>query len=581
MQSSWMKYLVLILFVSTAPRAFAGTCDFLLSSSKVTAVLTSLQNEMQVAPTWQNYRLSQEPVVLAELGTNSNCAVLLLNGKIVSAFESSEKIKLANNAYAFMSEGRSNSSDELGHIPLALADVNIKEALVWNLDFAWPVHPTLQVGIMAHEGFHLFVQRDKLQTWPKWPTAQGQFSGSSIRKELVRKCYNGSSQIVSLANQEFAFLLDAYRNVVAGNLNQVRHNVSDFVKARILRYDLLKNEKVVLNGNSSMSCPEIESSFEFNEGIPDYVFYATSLNSKAVDFGSLESFLKENYLPSKGSESYYAFGGLQLLLLAVLNPNFHELQQTLLDSKNAAEGLFTQFQQQAMLSCEFESTPTVLETGDSHLLQYWEFSNSSILDLAELPTSPTFIAYKGLVSSKLNTDPVELLARYSVAGANANDQHNLEVVRKNPSKYIRPIRCLEALLLDNQIKRNKEMSVKPTEFVAFYLKNNDGRMRVYYLTDDISGVRKPSSLFERIYADMAEGWIVLGNLHNHSFFLDNLNNDEAHHPQGVLIPSANDTQVLRANRDDFKMQSVSITNGFHTIFMPSEELDSFRDPDGK
>jgi hypothetical protein len=72
----------------------------------------------------------------------------------------------------------------------------------------------------------------------------------------------------------------------------------------------------------------------------------------------------------------------------------------------------------------------------------------------------------------------------------------------------------------------------------------------------------------------------VGNLHNHSFFLDNINNDEAHHPQGVLIPSANDIQVLRANRDDFKMKSASITNGFDTIFLPSTELNNFRGPDG-
>lgn len=218
--------------------------------------------------------------------------------------------------------------------------------------------------------------------------------------------------------------------------------------------------------------------------------------------------------------------------------------------------------------CQFESSPTVLETGEAHLLQYWEFSDSSILNLAELPTSPTLIAYQDLVSSKLNTDPVELLARYSVAGMNANDGHNLEVVRKDPSKYIRPIRCLEALLLDNQIKRNNKMSVKPTEFLAFYLKNQEDRLRVYYLTNDISGVRKLSSLFDRIRQDINAGWVVLGNLHNHSFFLDNINQAEARHPQGVLIPSANDIQVLRANRDDFKMQSVSITNGFNTFFMP-------------
>jgi hypothetical protein len=233
------------------------------------------------------------------------------------------------------------------------------------------------------------------------------------------------------------------------------------------------------------------------------------------------------------------------------------------------------------LSCQFESAPTVLEAGESHLLQYWEFSSSSIVDLIELPTSAAFVSYRNLVSSKLNTDPVELLSRYSIAGANVNDGYNLEVVRKDPSKYIRPMHCLEGLLLDNQIKRNKEMSVKPTEFLAFYLKSGDGRLRVYYLTDDIAGVRKLSSLFDRITLDIAQGWEVVGNLHNHSFFLDNINNDEAHHPQGVLIPSANDIQVLRASRDDFKLKSASITNGFNTIFLPSTELDNFRGPDGR
>jgi hypothetical protein len=230
--------------------------------------------------------------------------------------------------------------------------------------------------------------------------------------------------------------------------------------------------------------------------------------------------------------------------------------------------------------CQFESKPIILESGESHLMQYWDFSNSSIIDLATLPNSSRFIFYRNLVQSKINIDPIELLLRYSKAGVSVNDTYNLNVVLSNPLKYIQPIKCLEALLLNNQFERNTTMPINPTEFLAFYLKNNENQLRVYYLTDDISGVRKVSPLLSHIETDVKNGWTLIGNLHNHSFFLENINQDETHHPQGVLIPSSNDIQVLRATRDEFKMQNASITNGFNTIFISAEELDKFHDPKG-
>jgi hypothetical protein len=335
-----------LLFTVPIP-ASASPCDFLQTSPKVQQTLSSFNTEFQTASSWQNYRLSQNPVVLMELSQNQNCAVLILNGKIVSTLVSVKDLKLGNNVFTFIREGQNFGSDELGDIPAALEKQNIRSVLIWNLDFSWPpVVPTgFQLGIMAHEGFHLFVQGDKQIPWPTWPMAQGQFSGHAIRLEIMQKCYNGTSQIAKLADQEFQELTSAHRAIVAGDISGARSRIHDFVRSRVLRYDLLKSVKVTLSPSTAMSCEEIEASFEFHEGIPDYISYATSLKTKQIDLETLIAFLQDQYQPSKMKESYYALGGLQVLALSVLDPNFAELQQRLLSSKSSADGVFSKIQE--------------------------------------------------------------------------------------------------------------------------------------------------------------------------------------------------------------------------------------------
>jgi hypothetical protein len=229
-------------------------------------------------------------------------------------------------------------------------------------------------------------------------------------------------------------------------------------------------------------------------------------------------------------------------------------------------------------SCRFQGPPRVLPAGDATVLQYWNFQDDSILRSESLPDLPSFSSYRKAVQARLNVDPLSLLDRYFRIGIEGGDAYNLDVVRNDSAHFIRPIRCLEALLLDAQIERTPKMLVAPTELLAFYLRHPDGRLRVYYLTDDLAGIWKMESLSAKIHEDLQEGWIVIGNLHNHSFFLDHLEHPDVIHPQGVLSPSANDMQVLKEAKSELGLQSALITNGFNTIEIPASEFGRFREP---
>lgn len=62
---------------------------------------------------------------------------------------------------------------------------------------------------------------------------------------------------------------------------------------------------------------------------------------------------------------------------------------------------------------------------------------------------------------------------------------------------------------------------------------------------------------------------MLANLHNHSFFLNDLGSPK---PQGVLAPSANDIRVFNAQIERFGLEGAYITNGFHTLYIPQKDV---------
>jgi hypothetical protein len=225
--------------------------------------------------------------------------------------------------------------------------------------------------------------------------------------------------------------------------------------------------------------------------------------------------------------------------------------------------------------CGFEQAPHVLESGPSHLLQYWDFKNSTVIDLPMLLEQGPLASYRASVSSKLNTDPLALLERYSKTNPDPADGFNLALMLRSFPYYVRPMHCLESLLLSRQLSRNPKMLTDPTEFVAVFMQNVDSRLRVYFVTDDINGLRKLKPLFDAIQSDLNAGWHMIGNLHNHSFFLDNINLDEKHHPQGVLSPSASEITIFEIMRSNFQLESAFITNGFNTISISAKDFQLF------
>ena len=91
------------------------------------------------------------------------------------------------------------------------------------------------------------------------------------------------------------------------------------------------------------------------------------------------------------------------------------------------------------------------------------WADHALLDADKAPVSARLAAYRVQIQCQLNLDPVGLLDRYSQTALAPEDGYNLAVVRQNPGD-LRPIRCLEALLLEAQVTLNPKMLSEPTEF---------------------------------------------------------------------------------------------------------------------
>lgn len=229
--------------------------------------------------------------------------------------------------------------------------------------------------------------------------------------------------------------------------------------------------------------------------------------------------------------------------------------------------------QAAMDQCAFGSEPTIIERTDAGpnpiLLQYWDFDSDQILFLKSLPDSRRLAEYREMVAKRIATDPAALLKRYMALQPTPEDLHNIEVVLSRPGN-IKELDCLTGLLLDVEIGRDERFATDGPEFIAYFLQRK-GKLRAYFLTNDSGGIRGAgvSSLLRRIDADRDAGWKVLANLHNHSFFLNDLDSKK---PQGVLAPSANDIGVFISHIERFGLKGAYITNGFHTLYVSSQDI---------
>ena len=218
--------------------------------------------------------------------------------------------------------------------------------------------------------------------------------------------------------------------------------------------------------------------------------------------------------------------------------------------------------------------PHVLVEEESALLQYWVVADAQHLRGPTLPDSPSLLAFRDAISRAVDTDPRHLLEQ-QLPLVDGGDAENVRIVLSGDAGTIRPMNCLEALLLATQTERSARkgysMYSRPTEFLSYVLVRGDS-LKVWYYTVDQAGVRALGRLHDPVTADVRAGWAVRTNIHNHNFFPDSAR------VLGGVVPSATDVQALRNMRTSIGLTRASITNGFHTIDIEPADVDRFRGP---
>jgi hypothetical protein len=217
-------------------------------------------------------------------------------------------------------------------------------------------------------------------------------------------------------------------------------------------------------------------------------------------------------------------------------------------------------------TCQLPATQ-VLDDSPGQFLVKWDFPTAGILSEKSLTDSKLIKAYQDAASAVLDVNPYHLLERRASQLQNSGDRHNLEVVITRKAGVIHKITCIESLLEDFQLQRGSNTN----EFFAFYLRRQ-GSARVYFLTNDVVGVSGLDSLLAFLNLDKKNGWSITGNLHNHAFFLNKLENN----PQGVLAPSTADVSAFQAEAKDLDLTAANITNGIHTIRIKSSDFSQFK-----
>lgn len=215
--------------------------------------------------------------------------------------------------------------------------------------------------------------------------------------------------------------------------------------------------------------------------------------------------------------------------------------------------------------CAFPNPPTILvEEGNAHatgslLLQRWTVADDPSLWAQGAP--PGIEALRGeLERSGVETDPSVLLRQ--------SDTQNNRLVAQNFEAWVRPIRCVEALVLDTQNAR-MPLAAGSTEFAAFFLRSTAGdQLRIYSLTRNSDGVGNLTLITDAIAEDIRQGWTLEAGLHNHNFHPEPKRN-------GIVAPSGPDAHANIQLLNQYGLQEAWITNGVHTVRIPSAAFSQF------
>ena len=230
-------------------------------------------------------------------------------------------------------------------------------------------------------------------------------------------------------------------------------------------------------------------------------------------------------------------------------------------------------------TCQWNAPPQILFQGQHELHQVWELDNSRELWDPADPSRPLLSGFRTQIESRIpDLDARSIIRRmyleFLASGdpAYLDEAVNPRLAFEGIAGAIRPISCLEALLVEVQLQR-QSMIEHPTEFGALILRSpTDAKLRIYYSTQDVMGLRGiHPEIKERLDSDLSSEWVLWTHLHNHPFDFSNQVNF-----LGAPVPSLSDVHAYRSQKEELGLQSARVTNGFDTIEISAEEFYRFR-----
>lgn len=227
--------------------------------------------------------------------------------------------------------------------------------------------------------------------------------------------------------------------------------------------------------------------------------------------------------------------------------------------------------------CRWPVAPVVIRQAADTIEQSWTFEAGRLPERVTVSRLPALSAFLDTVRTRVGPLDARAMLRRQVAyyaaqpdSDSQGEAANGRIVLDGTAGRLRPVDCLEALLVETQAARFP-MASHPTEFHAVVMERSDaGRrwVRVYLAGSGAPWPPKANLLFERVAADRAAGWRAVAHLHNHPFLFAS-GGDIA----GANAPSLTDVQFWRHLRDDLGVESARVTNGFETFEAPAAAFD--------
>ncbi len=249
------------------------------------------------------------------------------------------------------------------------------------------------------------------------------------------------------------------------------------------------------------------------------------------------------------------------------------------------------FAAESKLKCQFETAPEHIEwTKEGGQIVIWTEPDKETLWNVEFQHTKEHHRYLSWINEHTKLSSLEILENHrdivektflyraharDVMTEQNPDVHNSNLIIEGRVGKIRPINCLETWLFDT-FNHDYPLSKSPKEFHAAILRNEKSKqIRIYYEHQadgiDYAGVNTSDKVLGLIKRDLAEGWTLFYDLHNHPFNFKNPYGDLG----GILCPSTADMSFYHYPSPG--LENAVITNGRDTIEMTASHLKDLRD----